>query len=78
MSGQQVAMVTVGCCVIIAAIGVITTSRGLARSIYEGSWGRLGAPFRPRLARIGMVGAGAIGVLIGGTVIVLALTVAAS
>jgi hypothetical protein len=71
-------MVTLGCCVIIAGIGGITTSRGLARAISEASWGRLGVALRPRLARMGMIGAGAIAVLIGATVIVLALTVAAS
>ncbi|TCL77043.1 hypothetical protein EDF23_1081 [Curtobacterium sp. PhB128] len=78
MSGQQVEMVTMGCFVIVAGIGVITTSRGLARAISEASWGRFGVPFRPRLARMGMIGAGAIGVVIGATVIVLALTVAGS
>lgn len=78
MSGQQIAMVTMGCFLIVACIGVIATSPGLARAIYEATWGRLGLPFRPRPARIGIIGAGAIGVLIGVTVIVLALTVAAS
>ncbi|PYY61398.1 hypothetical protein DEJ17_04585 [Curtobacterium sp. MCSS17_011] len=78
MSGQQVAMVITGCFVIVACGGIIATSRGLSRAIYEASWGRLGVPFRPRLARTGIIGAGAIGVLIGATVIVLALTVAAS
>lgn len=78
MSGQQAEMVTMGCFVIVAGIGVIATSRGLARAISEASWGRFGVPFRPRLARMGMIGAGAIGVVIGATVIVLALTVAAS
>lgn len=38
MSGQQVEMVTMGCFVIVAGIGVITTSRGLARAISEASW----------------------------------------
>lgn len=78
MSGQQLAMVTMGCFVIVAGISVITTSRGLARAIHKSSWDRLGVSFRPRLAHMGMIGAGAIGVLVGATVIVLALTVAAS
>lgn len=51
-------MVAMGCFVIVAGIGVITASRGLARAIYEASWGRFGVPFRPRLARMGMIGAG--------------------
>ncbi|TCL80228.1 hypothetical protein EDF31_1133 [Curtobacterium sp. PhB142] len=78
MSGQQVAMIAAGCLVIIACVGVIATSRGLARTIYDASWGRLGVPFRPQLARVGIIGAGAFGVLLGAGVVVLALTVAAS
>lgn len=78
MSGQQIAMVATGCFLIAACTGVIATSRGLARAIYEATWGKIGAPLRPRLARTGIIGAGAIGVLIGATIIVLALTVAAS
>lgn len=78
MSGQQVGMITAGCLVIVACVGVMATSRELARAIREASWGRLGVSFRPRLARMGIIGAGAFGVLIGASVIVLALTVAAS
>lgn len=63
---------------IVACAGMMTTSRELARAIYEASWGRLGVPFRPRLARMGIMGAGVIGVLIGASVIVLAVTVATS
>lgn len=78
MSGQQVGMFIAGSLVIVACVGMMTTSRELARAIYEASWGRLGVPFRPRLARMGIMGAGAIGVLIGASVIVLAVTVATS
>ncbi|TCL81028.1 hypothetical protein EDF23_101471 [Curtobacterium sp. PhB128] len=78
MPGRQIAMIAAGAVVIVACVGVIATSRGLARTIYEASWGRLGVPFRPRLARMGIIGAGVIGVLIGAGVVVLALTIAAS
>ena len=78
MSGQQIGMVTAGCFVIVACVGVMVTSRGLARTIQEAFWGRFGVPFRPRLARMGVIGACALGVLVGSSVVVLALTVAAS
>lgn len=78
MSGQQVGMITTGCFVIVAGVGVMANFRGLARAIHEASWGRFGVPFRPRLARMGVIGAGALGVLVGSSVVVLALTVAAS
>lgn len=65
ISGQQVAMIAAGCLVVVACVEGIAPSRELARTIYEAYWGRLGVPFRPPLARGGIAGAGAFGVLIG-------------
>ena len=77
MSEQQIGLMTAGCFVIVACVGVMVTSR-LARAIHDASWSRFGVPFRPRLARTGVIGAGALGVLVGSSVVVLALTAAAS
>lgn len=77
MLGQQFGMITAACLVIVACIGWIETSRGLARAIGESSWGRLGLPFRPRMMRVGLIGAGMVGIIVGVVVIVLAFTVAA-
>lgn len=73
MTGQQVAMIAAGCLVVVACVGLMATSRGLSRAIWDASWGKIGVPFRPRLARMGIIGAGTIGVLVGAGAIVGAL-----